>query len=280
MIQARPRADLDYIAAISILDTLKNAPAHLRDLARDATRFLETQLNIARQIAASTSGVTAPGRVETKIRLRAQAAKEELPWEAVEKEFTLPDGFIILPPPSNAEAETDEEALELLPPTAREIGRSIRSTLQCALYFQATPSPSTAILVYNDPHTIVDSLIPPSMLSAPVHRSNGSAPAAVVDYAALARGNLLNYTAQFFPRLNIVAISEIEVVAARNWLKVEASAAAKKKGSLPGTKPGAPPSGSGGRAPSVSTREQGVRLQQGGSRGRAGSGTGGVLFVP
>ncbi|KPV78449.1 uncharacterized protein RHOBADRAFT_40995 [Rhodotorula graminis WP1] len=140
------------LSALSTLDLLKKAPNPLHDLARDATRFLETQLDISRQIHAAFSARDADART----RVRPQAQGEELPWHEVERMFVVPDGWVVelpegvdLPPPYRRDAafgDDDEHEPEPLPlPTANDIPVHLRSTLQCILHFylRVPPAPSS-----------------------------------------------------------------------------------------------------------------------------------------
>ncbi|GAA6001885.1 hypothetical protein JCM10207_002364 [Rhodosporidiobolus poonsookiae] len=220
------------LSALSTLDLLKRAPAPLADHARLATLFLETQLNIARQIQSAFAGAEADART----RLRAQKAEEELPWSEVEKLFVVPDDWEVKLPPGVEPPQPleGEEPLPLPLPTASDIPRHLRTTLQCILHFhrarQATSSssssrsskPSSApsapepiAVAYNS----LLSTLPP--LAAPLARlvhsaqagSHSTAPTSSPrkdrapptppDYLALSSGDALGYyLSTFFPSLS------------------------------------------------------------------------------
>ncbi|BGP04836.1 hypothetical protein JCM10049v2_000638 [Rhodotorula toruloides] len=233
------------LSALSTLDLLKKAPNPLHDLARDATRFLEGQLDIARQIQAAFS----PADADARTRLRAQRQTEEVPWSEVEKLFRVPEGWVVelpegieFPPPVEGE---DPEPLPL--PTANDIPRHLRSTIQSMLHFHSsarTTSPSDTSpvgIVYN---SLLDT--PPPLaepLSRLVAHSATSAnditdphssprrrtrePAPPPDFLALSSGDALSYyLSTFFPSITnaLYVIPSTEVVAASSWLKAQAQA--------------------------------------------------------
>ncbi|BGP36733.1 hypothetical protein JCM10449v2_000635 [Rhodotorula kratochvilovae] len=262
------------LSALSTLDLLKKAPEPLHELAREATRFLETQLNIARQI----QGAFSPADADERTRLRAQAQSEELSWAEVEKLFKVPEDWVVelpagveLPPP-----EEGEEPAPLPLPTVNDIPLHLRSTLQCILHFYTCASSSSS-----DPPSPVavtyDSLLPtPAPLAAPLAKlvsqqtaapssprkrrdpsSASSAPEPPkADYLALSSGDALAfYLATFFPsvRSALYTISSAEVHGATGWLRALAQQRQQSEG--------------GG--------ERGGRGGRGGGRGRGGRGGGG-----
>lgn len=264
-----------FFAALSILDDLKRAPNPLHDLARDATRFLETQLNIARQIEASFGGIEADSRV----RLRAQATKEELSWSEVEDLFTVPEGFIVEAPPVDEHTPVDEEGQPLPPPepTANDIPKPLRSSLQCALHFQnpASRFPHAPLLLFN----ALDSLTPlPYTVNAeaplaPLRQHN--APAPPPDYNALASGNALSFWIEtFFPSILLDPIPTSQVVAAREWFKAQAQA--KERGSTTSSSSERGGRGRGGGGRGGASGEQGSGRGQARGGGRGGRGRGGA----
>ncbi|GAA5820116.1 hypothetical protein JCM3770_003357 [Rhodotorula araucariae] len=223
------------LSALSTLDLLKKAPEPLHELARDATRFLETQLNIARQIQAAF----APADANERTRLRAQAQDEELSWAEVENMFTVPQGWAVelpagveLPPPVDGE---EPEPLPL--PTANDIPLHLRSTLQCILHFRTRASsnePPTPVAVTYDsglstPAPLASALAklvstqisgPPS----PRKRRDAATPdPPKTDFLALSSGDALAfYLRTFFPSVGCSAlypISNAEVQAAKGWLR-------------------------------------------------------------
>ncbi|KAK4332423.1 hypothetical protein RTBOTA2_000577 [Rhodotorula toruloides] len=233
------------LSALSTLDLLKKAPNPLHDLARDATRFLEGQLDIARQIQAAFS----PADADARTRLRAQRQSEEMSWSEVEKLFKIPEGWVVeLPDEIEVPPSVEGEEPEPLPlPTATDIPRHLRSTIQCILHFHSsarTTSPSD-----NSPVGIVyKSLLdtPPPLaepLSRLVAHSTASAnditdshssprrrnrePAPPPDFLALSSGDALSYyLSTFFPSISnpLYVIPSTEVVAASSWLKAQAQA--------------------------------------------------------
>ena len=246
-------------AVFSTLDILKRAQDGLHDLAREATRFLETQLDIARQI---TSDATPDSRnPDPRIRLRAQAAKEELAWADVEKLFRVPEGYVALaalvPPLPLADGETPPEPAS---PTANDIPRTLRSTLQCALFFLSLPT-APEIAVHNLPSTLPYTPTQPPTHTTP-HRSNGSQPAQQPDFAALSSGTALSYfLSTFFPAQPVYAVSTSEIVAAREWAKALAQARSAENDNGRGGR------GSGGRGRGGRGREEDGRGRGGGRRG-------------
>ncbi|GAA5949119.1 hypothetical protein JCM21900_004866 [Sporobolomyces salmonicolor] len=285
------------LSALSTLDVLKRSPPPLHDLARNATRFLETQLNIARQIQAAWSGAEADAR----IRLRAQASHEEMSWSEVEKLFAVPEGYIVEMPKAEdgtplclPVGEAGEEPAPPPPPTANDIPRHLRSTLQCLLYFharsQARPSPSKSdspptpsIVLYN---SLIPTppLIPASLLSL-LHSTSirnksflDSSAAPPPDYLALSSGDALAYyLSTFFPAVPHYAIPSSEVLAATQWLTSQATAMAAAKEAA---------GGGGGRGGRGGGRGRGDGRRGGsGAGGRNGRGGGSegpsrTLFVP
>lgn len=289
------RSLIPSFAALSILDILKRAPNPLHDLARDATRFLETQLNIARQIEASFGGIEA----DSRIRLRAQAANEELSWTEVEKLFTVPEGFVVEVPPVDPTASLDdEEDGEPLPPpqpTANDIPRSLRSSLQCALYFQQSLSKElpAPLLLFNSLDAPAPSpyVLPPSSSEPTPPPRAHNAPPPPPDFDSLSLGDTLTFWIEtFFPSVALASIPSSQIVAAKEWLKAQAAA---KEASEKGGK-GRGGGGGGGGGGRGSRGGDGGRTGRGGQGGRgrgaeAGRGGGGSsigadesrrLFVP
>ncbi|BGP21714.1 hypothetical protein Rt10032_c01g0417 [Rhodotorula toruloides] len=233
------------LSALSTLDLLKKAPNPLHDLARDATRFLEGQLDIARQIQAAFS----PADADARTRLRAQRQTEETPWSEVEKLFKVPEGWVVelpegveVPPPA-----VGEEAESLPLPTANDIPRDLRSTTQCLLHFHLAARTSSPVdtapvgVVYNsllatppplaDPlnrlvaHSAAISVDPSDPSSSPRRKTREPAP--LPDFLALSSGDALSYyLSTFFPSIinPLYVIPSTEVVAASSWLKAQAQA--------------------------------------------------------
>ncbi|GAA5859645.1 hypothetical protein JCM1840_006388 [Sporobolomyces johnsonii] len=301
------------LSALSTLDVLKRAPPPLHDLARDATRFLETQLNIARQIQAAWSGAEADAR----IRLRAQASHEEMSWSEVEKLFTVPEGYVVEMPKADDGTplslplvEEGEEPAPPPPPTANDIPRHLRSTLQCLLYFharsQARPSPTKSdapptpsTVLYNSllptPPPIPSSLL--SLVPTPSSTStstrpkpflDASAAAPPPDFLALSSGDALTYyLSTFFPAVPHYAIPSSEVLAATQWLKSQATAlaAAKEAAGGGGGRGGGRGGARGGRGDGRRGGGGGGRSGRSGGGGSGGADAGGAgasrtLFVP
>ncbi|GAA5832160.1 hypothetical protein JCM11251_004262 [Rhodosporidiobolus azoricus] len=294
------------LSALSTLDLLKKASPPLADASRLATLFLETQFNIARQLSAAFP----PAEADARIRLRPQKEGEEMPWVEVEKKWNVPEGWEVelpegveLPPP---EVEEGEEPPPLPLPTANDIPRHLRSTLQCALHFQqkavaasssapsaAKPSPSAGpvTLVYN-------SLLPTSpplhhsllklvhahqsrtSLTSSPRKQRDSAPPP--DYLALSSGHALTYylstffsypSSPIFPSAAeegvVRLVTSSEVVAAQAWLKGQAQAMQAAKEREAG--------GGGGRGGAGGGNRGGGRGRggRGGGRGGRGGGQGG-----
>ncbi|GAA5826768.1 hypothetical protein JCM5353_003228 [Sporobolomyces roseus] len=224
------------LSALSTLDILKKSPQPLHDLAREATRFLETQFNIARQISSSSSS---PVEATSRIRLRAQASHEEQPWSQVEQLFTVPNEFKVeLPMDENRGApvelplQEDGEPIPIPLPTASDIPRSLRSTLQCTLYFSRL-SPETSVLLYNS-SLPVSPPIPSSLLqliSTQLRTPHPPQPP-LIDFLSLSSGDPIDYYLKtFFPtsgtRMRVV--QEEEVVQAKEWWKLQVAAKSAKE---------------------------------------------------
>lgn len=243
--------------AFSTLDILKKAPNPLHDQARDATRFLEQQLSIAQQISTSFGGLDA----DSRIRLRAQAADEELSWTEVEKAFTVPSGFVVERPPKVVTTETDdasEDGEEPFVPSANDIPRSLRSALQCAFYFQLhAPDHDTASLVLFSNSIPVTTPYDLAIEDPPASTDSARAP---LDFLALSSGDALEYWVNtFFPDMSTYVVPAAVVTSTREWLKAQAQA---KEHSERATKAG----GDGG---------DGERSGKGGKSGRGRGGRGG-----
>ena len=211
------------------------APNPLHDLAREATRFLDGQFQIARQIAATAP----PGTDPPAIRLRPQREGEELSWADTQASFSVPEGLEIDYPVELVEAFAaraekalaNEEEPELLPGAeADRIPKELRPTLQCALYFHlnglATDAPSStskvplgsaSLVVYSalpTPHSPSAILFPPT--------------ATATDFLALSSGdNIATLIRTFFvsQAVELYRVSSAEANAARDWFRAQARAA-------------------------------------------------------
>jgi hypothetical protein len=273
-------------AVLSILDQLKKAPNPLHDLGRDATRFLETQLGIARQITSTPTGSHQSGAGDTRVRLRAQAAGEETSWSEVEKLFRVPDDYVPLPLPEGYVPEEDDEGLPIprAPPSASDIPRTLRSTIQCALHFHANSlSPSAPpVIVCNSSGP--DYTPPPVVIVAPAanFRSNGTGPAPIpVDFLALSSGDAITYYLSTFFGVSSRNLTSVEVSSAREWARGQAALVAPNPNNT---------SRGRGRGRGDGTNKKSLR-GGGATRNRAaeerltgdstkGRGRGGSLFVP
>lgn len=228
--------------ALSTLDVLKKAPQPLHGLAREATRFLEGQLAIAHQIQSAFS----PENAEGRIRLRAQTAKEETSWAEVQQLFTVPQDWVVeLPegvePPLDEDGETP---LSLPSPTADDIPRHLRGSLQCALHFArpAATGASTADPAAPVPTVLFRSSVPPSPPLAAdvaklVRKANDSAHSSPPrkpstagppsDFLAISSGDALAYYLDtFFPSASSTTYEEVspsQVEAASAWFKQQAA---------------------------------------------------------
>ncbi|KAM0793178.1 hypothetical protein ACM66B_000651 [Microbotryomycetes sp. NB124-2] len=239
------------LSALSTLDILKKAPNPIHDLARDATKFLESQFDIAKQIEATLGPVEANARV----RLRAQSANEELSWTQVENLFRIPPDFVVTGLEQSrhgaAEPAADEE-VQARVPIAADIPRSLRSTLQCALYFNHGQLSSPVVLYksgaftnpYANPDTTSTLSNTPATLTKPDQRQSQSS--TTIDFDAIASGDALSFWIstffcdplasrerneddnedehQQFSGVSIDVVSKGEVQAARAWFKEMASA--------------------------------------------------------
>lgn len=291
--------------ALSTLDLLKRAPNPLHDLARDATRFLEGQLDIARQIQAAFS----PADADARTRLRAQRQNEEMPWSEVERLFRVPEGWVVeLPEGIEVPLPAEGEEPEPLPiPTANDIPRHLRPMIQCILRFHSiarTTSPSETLpvgVVYNSlletPPPLADPInrliaqsaasndAPPDPASSPRRKARELAPPP--DFLALSSGDALSYyLSTFFPTISnpLYAIPSTEVVAASSWLKAQAQAKQQADDASTRGRGGS----RGGRGRGRGGGENGESRGGRGRGGRGGRGRGGpqqegglrTLFVP
>ncbi|GAA5949554.1 hypothetical protein JCM3765_002701 [Sporobolomyces pararoseus] len=254
------------LSALATLDILKKSPPPLQDQAREATRFLETQFNIVKQIL-SVWGPVGTRESDSRIRLRAQSSTEELSWKQVENLFKISENFKIeLPKDENGqpillqqeeqEGEGSGEPLPLPLPTANDIPRTIRSTLQCFLYFHqkhhssSSTSPPPTVALYNSLHPVPPP-IPSSLLSLlPKPSTSSTSSSSTIDFLSISSGDTLNYYLEnfFFPPSSpsplessnsntssntsnqvITLISSSQVVAAKEWFKKLAAVAQKEK---------------------------------------------------
>ncbi|SGY34801.1 BQ5605_C002g01685 [Microbotryum silenes-dioicae] len=272
------------LQAFSTLDALKKAPAALYDLAHEATRFLESQLAIAQRIEMVLGG---PGpEADAKIRLRAQAAGEEVSWEQVEQFFQIPPKAYPLvnqDPPVDSENEGPTDVIEPRLPSAQDLPCSWRSPLQCALFF-ASQSPKHLFVLFNTLH-LLDVVAPPPPAIPFISGSAKRAPPPSLNYLAISSGDTLaRFVQTHYERsIPLYVVPSSEVVAAKEWLKALAKETATAKGNLSqGAKPDSKGSKSMGSA--HAKRRSGTTGDRGGagSKGgrRNGAGTEGKLFVP
>ena len=260
--------------ALSTLDILKKSPQPLHDLAREATRFLETQFNIARQISSSSSSLSPDS---SRIRLRAQASNEELPWSKVEELFTVPEGFEPSLPfdsdgiPLELPIQEDGSPIPIPLPTASDIHRPLRSTLQCILHFSAL-SPTSSVLLYNS-SLPMNPPIPASFLSIlPTQPRQAQPP---IDFLALSSGDQIYYYLKTFFKSRgggKRVVSDEEVEKAREWWKVQAEKQKREKERL---NDGQNERGRGG---SRGGKSRGTG--EGGGGVKSQKGTAKTLFVP
>lgn len=219
------------LSALATLDILKKAPAPLNDLAREATRFLEAQFDIAKQIDAVYPRGTEQNRA--RVRLRAQSSHEELAWNKLEGWFRVPEGYRTELPPcpdiNDDDGTLPEGIEEPLPlPTMNDVPRSIRSTLQCFLYFfQQEREQSSSIvgdrrtsIALHESHLPVPPPIPSTLMALlPSTPSSTSSPNQL-DFDSLASGDVLAYYLSTFfalTRNEISSISPQEVTDAKQW---------------------------------------------------------------
>lgn len=270
----RSLADVAPPPALSTLDELKRAPNPLHDLAAEATRFLESQFNIANQISATLP--TKPlgkGEADPRIRLRAQAASEEWTWAEVEGRWKVPEDYV--PLLEGGKEELDEEGHPIPPrlPSPNDVPRNLRSAIQCVLYFLAPKSPTsntTSLVVYNTsstPYQPQPRISPPSLPSSnEPFRSNGTRPAPPpVDYLTRSSGDAIAYWCETFLQVPVQVARKEAVVMAREWAKAQAaSKEARDRGR-----------GRGGRGGGRGRGGGGGRSEEAPGRGR-----GKTLFVP
>lgn len=220
------------------------------------------------------------------MRLRAQAAGEEMSWSEVEKLFRVPEDYVPLPLPEGYVPEEDDEGLPIprALPSASDIPRTLRSTIQCALFFHAnSSSPSTPpLLVYNSSGP--DYTPPPVVIVAPApnFRSNGTGPTPIpIDFLALSSGDAITYYLNTFLCVSSRNLTSVEVSSAREWARGQAALVApnpsntsrgRGRGRGEGTNK---KSLRGGGATRNRAAEE--RLTGDGAKGR---GRGGSLFVP
>ncbi|KAK4058090.1 hypothetical protein OIO90_000829 [Microbotryomycetes sp. JL221] len=277
-----------HSTAFSTLDILKKAPNPLHDLVREATKFLEAQLNIAKQIEATLGAVEARARV----RLRAQAAEEELPWTTLERMFRVPSGFEVYQNESELDGYADEGQQEPWPPrvpVAGDIPRSLRSTLQCALYLNQAGD-TTPIVVHNKgistnpyakPSTAVDTQAQVKQPSNADHSNHHSTNKAPIDFDAIAAGDATTFwlstffigadsvidettgtKVNEFSGVSIDAITYDEIQTAKAWLKsiaATASSVNRSQGQSSQTQRGGASKGQGrpaGKGDSVGQTQQ------------------------
>lgn len=177
--------------------------------------------------------------------MRAQKAGEELRWTECEKRFLLPEGWV-------PEPRDEEEGL----PTAADVPKTLRSVLQCALFFAETQgTPWVLFHASSDP--------PPAPTADP--RASSSE----IDFLSLSSGTPLASYAPFFD-LPLQDIAPADVVEAREWARAVQRAKARGRGGRGEGRGGGEGSGRGG--------ERGRR--QGRGKEDRGRGRGGVLFVP
>ncbi|GAA5994965.1 uncharacterized protein JCM10292_004458 [Rhodotorula paludigena] len=305
------------LSALSTLDLLKKAPQPLHDLAREATRFLETQLDIARQIRAAFS----PADADARTRLRAQRQEEEISWTEVEKLFVVPEDWVV-ELPEGVELPVPEEAAEPAPlprPAASDIPLHLRSTLQCVLYFHLHRAPSTppdspvgviyksnlstppplasslAKLVSSSSASTTRSSAPssPRKPRRPTDSTSSSSAPPEPDFLALSSGDALAYyLSTFFPSVSLGsgapplhAVPSTEVDAAGAWLRQQAQAMARMRDAEAGSGRGRGGGGEG-RGRGRGRGGGGGGRGRGGGRGGAGQGGGSgggahkTLFVP
>ncbi|KAK4054860.1 hypothetical protein OIV83_000784 [Microbotryomycetes sp. JL201] len=241
------------LQALSTLDILKKAPNPLHDLARDATKFLESQFNIARQIEATLGTKEANARV----RLRAQSANEELGWKQVEHLFQIPEGFEIAAL-QHSQSQTTEvsagEQDEPRIPVAADIPRALRSTIQCALHFNFDGLTTPVVLYKNgaftNPYAAVQAANADMAASTNERRGEGhrdhhqQQQEKATDFDAIASGDALSFwLSTFLTRRSesddeqysgvaVDVVSKSEVQAARAWFKEMAASAATGQDSL------------------------------------------------
>lgn len=208
-----------------------------------------------------------------------------------------PDGYV------DPILEEGEEKVEPFP-NVLDIPKSIRSTLQCALYFQSrtasisttakpitstTPSTSTlpsipipALLTY--PLTPSSIYLP----SFPLHYPLPPAPISAtsnsnsVDFTSLSSGNSLTYFSTTFLHLKVQEISREEVQSAREWIRNLAREKERESGGGNGSNGGKSGGGNGrgGRSNGSARGGGGGGKSTSGRGGGTNSGRGGVLFVP
>lgn len=231
---------------ISTLDRLKLAPNPLHDLARDATRFLDAQFQIARQIAAAAPPAADP----PSIRLRPQRAGEELAWSEAQARFAVPEGLEVEHPVEMVEvfAGRAEKALEngeepeLLPAAeAERIPKELRAALQCVLHFHlvgsAAPTSSPTTKSTLGPVTLVvyPALPTPPTPSSILFPPSPSATTPTPDFLALSSGDhLATLIDTFFApqRVEVHRVSGAEAGAARDWFRAQARAAQAGQGKV------------------------------------------------
>ncbi|SCV68433.1 BQ2448_554 [Microbotryum intermedium] len=272
------------LQAFSTLDALKKAPAALRDLAHEATRFLESQLAIAQRIESALGG---PGpEADAKIRLRAQAADEEVAWDQVERLFYIPQEAYPLvnqDPPLDPESEDATEVIEPRLPSAQDIPRSGRSPLQCALFF-ASQSPKNVFVLFNTLHLLDRMGVatpPPALTSSSGTGAKTSPPP--LDYLAISSGDTLaRFVKTHYERsIHLYVVPSSEVVAAKEWLKALAKETAAKANPSGGK---ADPNETKSRGSAHAKRRSGTTGDRGGAGSKGGRRNGAddeeKLFVP
>lgn len=252
------------LQAISVLDMLKKGPTQLQNQAREATKFLETQLAIAKQLGGEGD--------DPRIRLRAQKKGEELSWEEVGKMFQGPAVVI-------DEVVDENEEFPPPPPSANDIPKWLRSTIQCALYFSTLKTPSSIVSHSLNLPPILPPPPQPQLLQShnPSNSNRQDQQQPLTDFFSISSGDTLSYyfSTYFSTSTPPYEITSSEILEAREWTKSLALAKEASNNSRGG--------GRGGRSERVRGRGRGARGTRGGGEGGRGGGNvdgGRKLFVP